>query len=408
MDNRASQYARLLVEVGLNLQKDQLLMINAPVDAAPFVRLCVSAAYDVGAKEVHVNWSDGYVTRERYLHAADECFDEYPAWDKLFQDTMADADAAFLSIAASDPEMLKGVAADRIRRGNIANAKGLEYSRNRRRDNINSWCIAAVPEKNWAKKVFPELDEQAAMDALWEEIMKTMRIDGANDPVAAWKKHIDTIKARRAKLNEYGFKALHYKNSLGTDLMVGLPERHVWHGGQNETPAGVGFVANMPTEEIFSAPKRDAVDGVVYASVPLVLSGNIVRGIRMELKDGKIVSATADEGEQFLQDAIAVDEGAAYLGEVALVAKDSPISQSGVFFYNTLFDENASCHFAFGSAYPCLADAAELTKEEMLARGINSSMTHIDFMVGTDDLSITGILPDGGEVPVFVDGNFAF
>ena len=408
MDNRISQYARLLIEVGVNLQKNQTLVINAPVDAAFFARACAHAAYEAGAKEVFVNWSDDVIARERYLHAANEVFDGFPAWDRLFADETTDAGAAFLSIAANNPESLKGVDADRIRRQRVASGQALARSREKRMNNFNAWCIGAVPESHWAQKVFPGLSEADAVTRLWEEIYKTVRIDGHSDPVDAWKRHVDTLKARVARLNAFRFKALRYKNALGTDLLVELPELHIWDGAQELTQGGVPFVPNMPTEEIFSAPKRDAVNGIVYASMPLVLSGNIVRGIRFELERGKIVSARADEGEEFLKSAIAVDEGAAYLGEVALVPMDSPIARSGVFFYNTLFDENAACHFAFGASYPCVEDASQLSKEEKLARGLNDSMTHVDFMVGTPDLSITGISADGSEVPVFVDGNFAF
>ena len=401
-------YARLLIREGLNIQLGQKLVVNCPVDCAFFARLCADEAYAAGCREVLMRWRDDYLARAKYLHAADDVFDQVNAWEVDMLNTVSAEGAAWLAISADDPENLKGVDPDRIRRSQIAGGKALEPFRQREMRNEFPWCVASIPTAAWAKAVFPELEEARAMERLWEEILKACRVDGG-DAVANWRAHSDELQRHVAILNEYDFKSLHYKNSAGTDLTVELPEGHFWAGGAEKcVTSGVDFSANIPTEEVFTLPRRDGVNGTVAASKPLCHNGNIIEGIRFTLRDGKIVEAHADKGEDILRDAISVDEGAAYFGEVALVPWDSPISQSGILFYNTLFDENASCHFAFGEAYPCIRDAGDKRPEELQAMGVNISITHVDFMIGTADLSITGLTHDGREVPVFVNGNFAF
>ena len=246
------------------------------------------------------------------------------------------------------------------------------------------------------------------MEKLWGAIFEAVRVTGDGQAVSRWQEHVDTLKKRVDTLNSLDLERLHYTNSLGTDLTIRLPEGHVWSGGDGVAATGQRFVANIPTEEIFTAPLRDGVDGVVYASLPLVHDGNIIKGIRFTFRDGRIVEAQADEGEEQLKAAISLDEGAARLGEVALVPYDSPISNQRLLYYNTLFDENASCHLAFGQAYAeCIRGGEKMSKEELLSAGLNDSITHVDFMVGTADLSITGYTRDGREVPIFVNGNFA-
>lgn len=408
MDAKLTKYAKLLIETGLNIQKGQTLVISAPVDCAPFVRLCASAAYDLGCREVVTRWGDDFLTREKYLRGESAVFDEVPEWLSRFHNDYSEGRAAWLSIHASDPEALKGVDPDRLRRSSIASGKALELFRRRQMTNFFPWCVASVPTLAWAEKVFPDLKGESAMSALWDAIFKAVRVTDDGDPVKLWEEHRQKLTERKNRLNDYQFKALRYKNSLGTDLVVGMPDNHFWEGGGEVTLGGIDFCANIPTEEVFSAPKRDAVNGVVAASKPLVLGGNIVDGFRLELKDGRIVKVFAEKGREFLESELSVDEGAAYLGEIALVPHDSPISNMGILFYNTLFDENASCHFAFGEAYPCVENGAKMSKEELKAAGLNDSITHVDFMVGTPDLSITGITKDGEEVPVFTNGNFAF
>ena len=401
-------YIRLLIREGVNLQPGQRLVISAAVDLADFVRACAREAYDAGCSEVILNWSDDELSRMKYLRADSAVFDVCAPWHELLYNTTAEEGAAWLFLDSDDPENLKGVDPDRIRRSQAASGKALETFRRLETSNGFPWCIAAVPSAAWAKLVFPDLAEDAAVRRLWEEIFKAARCTrGA--AVDDWRAHSDELQKHVDILNEYDFRFLHYENSLGTDLTVELPEGHFWTGGAEKcTKNGVMFSANIPTEEVFTLPKRDGVNGTVVASKPLSLNGNIIEGFRFTLKDGKIVELHADVGEDILRDATLLDEGASYFGEMALVPWDSPISQSGLLFYSTLFDENASCHFAFGEAYPCIRGAEELDEEALRARGVNQSITHVDFMVGTPDLRITGTTHDGREIPVFVNGCFAF
>ncbi len=405
--NQYEEYAKLLVEVGINIQKGQNLVINCPVECAWFARLCAKAAYAAGCREVIMGWKDDVLTREKYLHADSEVFDTVPAWQSAFYNGYAKGGAAFLSIAASDPENLKGVDSDRIVRAQRSSNKELKDFRDLQMSNTVPWCVASIPIPSWAQKAFPGCSGEEAVEKLWQAIFTAVRVNGDGKAVERWRQHQETLAKRVDKLNAMDLESLHYSNSLGTDLTVGLPEDHVWAGGSGATKGGVPFIANIPTEEIFTAPLRDGVDGVVYASMPLVLDGNIVDKFHFVLKAGKIVEAHAEKGEETLKAAISLDEGAARFGEVALVPYDSPISNQRLLFYNTLFDENASCHFAFGEAYPeCIKGGEDLSKEERKERGLNESMTHVDFMVGSPDLKITGRTWDGKEVPIFVDGNF--
>lgn len=404
------QYARLVAEVGINVQKGQPIIINCPVDRADFARMLVTAAYDAGAKEVFVSWRDDYCARQRLLKADDSVFDSLHHWDVDMRTELAHEGAGVISVAASDPENLKGVDTDRLRRMNAAAGRQLKEVRQMTMSNTVPWCVVSVPIESWAKKVFPELNEEDAMERLWEEIFKAVRITEDGDAVAEWRAHCDRIEGFAARMTEYDFAELHYKNSLGTDLAVKMPENHMWlAGGDICKTNGKKFVANMPTEEVFSAPLRNGVDGTLVAAKPLVLNGNVVDGIRFTFKEGRIVEIHADKGEETLRAEVELDEGSHYLGEIALVPYDSPISNSGVLFYNTLFDENAACHFAFGAAYPaCIKGGDDLSPEELKAAGINAeSDTHVDFMVGTRDLEIEGVTRDGRRVKVFENGNFA-
>lgn len=402
------EYARLLIREGVNLQKGQRLALSFPVECAAFARLCAEEAYAAGCGEVLTRWSDDALTRLKYLHADDAAFDRANPWDAQMTDDVSAEGAAWLAVHAEDPEHLRGVDPDRIRRARIASGKAFKPFRERETRNEFPWCVCSVPTEAWARAVFPDLDGDRAVERLWEEILKACRVTG-EDAVEVWRAHSDELQRWVERLNEFNFRFLRYKNALGTDLTVELPEGHYWAGGAEKcVKSGVMFSANIPTEEVFTLPKRDGVNGVVRASKPLAYDGTVIEGLRFELKDGKIVDARADRGEEVLRGAVAVDEGAGSFGEVALVPCDSPISNSGVLFYNTLLDENASCHFAFGDSYPNIRGSENMTAEELKARGANSSMTHVDFMVGTPDLSIVGTTWDGKEVPVFVDGNFAF
>ena len=400
-------YAELIVKAGLNIQKGQRLVLACPVSEAFFARLCAKAAYEVGCKEVIMRWADDDLTRYKYLYADDEIFDNVNQWEVDMLDTLSLEGAGFLSIYAEDPENLKDVDPDRIKRSQISRGKALEAFRIRQMRNDCPWCVVSVPTKSWAKAVFPELGEDEAVLRLWEEILNACRVDGG-DAAANWKAHSEELRKHVEILNKYNFKTLRYHNAAGTDVTLELPEGHFWAGGEEVCKAGYGFSANIPTEEVFTLPKRDTVNGKLVATRPLCLNGSVVENFYFIVKDGKIVEAHAEKGEEVLKNAISVDEGASYFGEVALVPYDSPIQNSGVLFLNTLFDENASCHFAFGEAYPCIYGSEEMSEMELKDRGVNFSMTHEDFMVGSADLSIIGTTHEGEEVEIFRDGNFTF
>nr|WP_317284314.1 MULTISPECIES: aminopeptidase [Oscillospiraceae] len=407
MEEKLQEYARLLVRVGLNVQRGQTLVISSPVECAYFARLCAAEAYAAGCKEVVMNWHDDALGRMKYLYADDAVFDDVPLWRRHFFNDYAQEGAAYLAISASDPENLKGVDGSRIIRAQQASGKALKEFDRLQMCSGFPWCIASIPIPSWAKTVFPDDGEERAMERLWDAIFRAVRISGDGKAVEKWQAHLKTLHARMEKLNALKFKSLHYTNALGTDLTVELPEGHIWEAGNDVTLSGQEYIANIPTEELFTSPLKTGVNGVVYASLPLVHDGNIIDGFHFVVKDGKIVEARARQGEETLQAAIAVDEGASYFGEVALVPYDSPISNQKILFYNTLFDENAACHIAFGEAYPCLEGGQKMSKEELKARGLNDSITHVDFMVGTPDLRIVGTTHDGREIPVFENGNFA-
>lgn len=407
-DKLLRKYAQLIVKTGLNIQKNQTLVVSTPIECAHFARMVAEAAYDEGAREVVMNWNDELSNKIRYLKAPDEIFDEFPNWRKEYYNFYAKNGAAFLSIAASDPELLKDVDPDRISRARKAsNTALIEYSE-RLMSNENAWCVVSAPTASWAKKVFPGVDEDEAVEKLWDAILKSVRVD-KEDPVKAWEEHKATLKKNIDYLNKIGLKQLHIKNSLGTDLRVELPEGHIWMGGSDYTTDGVEFVANMPTEEIFTLPAKEGVNGVVYSSMPLNYNGTLIEDFSLTFEKGRIVDFKAKKGYETLKRLIETDEGAHYLGEIALVPYDSPISNMNILFYNTLFDENASCHLAIGKAYPvCLKGSEAMSKEELEAAGVNDSLIHVDFMFGTSDLEIKGLLHNGKTIAIFKDGNFAF
>ena len=407
MDKKLQEYARLLIRVGLNVQKGQNLVISSPVECAFFARMCAEEAYAVGCREVIMNWHDDAMARLKYLHADDAIFDEVALWRRHFFNDYALEGAAYLAISASDPENFKGVETSRIIRAQQASGKALKDFDRLQMSSGFPWCIASIPIPSWAKTVFPNATEEEAMNQLWDAIFKAVRISGDGTAVEQWEEHLATLHKRLETMNRLNFKTLHYTNSLGTDLTVELPEGHIWEAGNDVTKSGQTFIANIPTEELFTAPLKTGVNGVVYSSMPLVHDGTIIDKFHFVVREGKIVEAHAEKGEEALKGAISVDEGASYFGEVALVPYDSPISNQKILFYNTLFDENAACHIAFGEAYPCLKDGKGLSKDELKARGLNDSFTHVDFMIGTSDLSIVGTTRDGKEIPIFVDGNFA-
>ncbi|HWR62187.1 MAG TPA: aminopeptidase [Clostridia bacterium] len=409
MNNKMlEKYAELIVKSGVNLQKDQILVISASVGRAGFVREVASVAFGAGARDVVINWRDDQFSKIRYLHAPEEIFEEYPEWKKEFYVSYSRKGAAFLSIDDDDPEVMLGVDPARILKSTRASQTAIKEYRERLMSNRNPWCVVAVPSDAWAKKVFPGLTGEEAVEKLWEEIFRTVRVDTEN-PAAAWEDHKNRLKRSMDFMNSNGFSLLRYKNSLGTDLEIRLPEGHIWIGGSDYTPEGLEFIANMPTEEVFTLPEKTGVNGRVVSTKPLSHNGNIIDKFYLDFKDGRIIGYSAEKGYETLKSLIETDEGSHYLGEVALVPFDSPISRSGILFYNSLFDENASCHLAIGKAYcVCLRNGENMGEKELEKAGVNDSLTHVDFMIGSEDLEITGITAGGKQVPVFRNGNFAF
>ena len=408
-EDKLKEYAELLVRVGVNVQKGQDLVITSQVDQASFARLCVQAAYEAGARAVDMAWSDDAIARMTYLNADESVFDVIPEYRIRFNTDYAEGGACFLHLISSDPENLKGVDPSRLERAHRAYGKYMKRYRELGMASAFPWSIGALASPAWAKRVFPDLPEAEAVAALWEKIFMAVRITGDGTAVEKWRQHQENLQRHVEILNGYAFDRLHYHNALGSDFTVGLCKGHIWCAGGEKTPKGQFFMPNMPTEEIFTAPDRNRCDGVICAALPLSKDGNVIRDIRFVVKAGKIVEATASANEELLRKSIAVDEGASRFGEVALVPYDSPISNSKTLFYNTLFDENAACHLAFGEAYPTTVEGAlDMSEEERLSAGLNKSITHVDFMVGTADLSIDGYTADGRCVPVFRDGNFVF
>ena len=408
IEKNMGKLADLVVKKGVNVQKGQPVLLRCPVERADFARLVAKKAYERGAVEVVMQWSDDPLTLMKFENAPVEHFEEVPDWMVQRTKYYMEKGACVISVAATDPELLKDVDPKKIatwsKAFSAANKENMKYTMN----DLNSWCVVSVPTVGWAKRVFPDVSEDEAMEKLWNAIFYTTRTD-QDDPVSAWDEHIGIMDSHAAVLNEKQYKKLHYKNSLGTDLEVELPENHIWISGGSENAKGDVFIANMPTEEVFTLPKRTGVNGKLYSTKPLNMSGNLVDEMVFTFENGKVVDYDAKVGKQHLTDLFDVDENARYLGEVALVPYDSPISNSGLLFYNTLFDENASCHFAFGKAYPtCIKGGVDLSDEELLEVGVNDSLIHEDFMVGSKDLEITGELPNGEIEYIFKDGNWAF
>lgn len=402
------KYADLIVKTGVNIQQGQTLVIFSPIECAPFARTIAEVAYQTGARDVVISWKDELFSKIRFLQAPEEVFEEFPEWQKAFYTSYVKEGAAFISIAASDPELLKDVNPDRVAKVQKTSNIALKEYRERLMSNKNTWCVVSIPTQSWAKKVFPHLSEDEAIKALWEAIFKTVRVE-EEDPVAAWDQHKKNLKVSAEFLNNHQFKFLRYKNSLGTELEIELPADHIWLGGSEYTTEGIEFIANMPTEEVFTLPKKTGANGIVVSSMPLNYNGNLIENFSLTFKNGKVVEFTAEKGYEVLKKLIETDEGSAYLGEVALVPYDSPISNAKILYFNTLFDENASCHLAIGKAYPiCIKDGKNMSKEELDQLGVNDSLTHVDFMIGTHDLEIIGVTSAGKEIPVFKNGNFAF
>lgn len=402
-----TKYVDLALNIGINLQKEQILVIMSPVETAPFTRLLVEKAYEIGASEVIVHWSDDFCKKMTFTYGKKEIFEEMPAWQVESLMYYANKGAAFLSIAANDPELLAGIDSEKIGAYQKTRGQALKPYYDKIMVNELQWNIISVPTLAWAKKVFPNVNDDEAVDMLWNAILKSTKADSEN-PIETWKNHLSILKEKMDYLNNKQFEKVVITNSLGTNLTVKLPKNHIWASGKDVTQSGIEFVANIPTEEVFSMPHKYGVDGIVYASKPLNYGGTLIEDFSITFKDGKIIDFSAKSGYEALENLVSIDEGAKYLGEIALVPFDSPISNLGILFYNTLFDENASCHLAIGQAYSsCIQNGDKLSSEEMEEVGMNDSLTHVDFMFGTSDLSIVGYEENGNCENIFINGNWA-
>ncbi|MGX1981973.1 aminopeptidase II [Thermolongibacillus altinsuensis] len=406
LEKNLEKYAELAVRVGVNIQKGQTLFIQAPLPSAPLVRKIAKKAYEEGAKHVYVEWSDEEITYIKFKHAPEEALHEYPMWLAQGREELAKGGAAFLSIYAPNPDLLKDIDPKRVAAANKAAGVALQNYRSRLMADHNCWSLIAVPTPAWAKKVFPDLNEDEAIEKLWDVIFRVTRVD-QDDPIAAWHEHNQRLAKIVDYLNEKQYAKLIY-NGPGTDLTVELPEGHIWAGGAAKSTNGVFFNPNIPTEEVFTMPHKDGTNGVVRNTKPLNYGGNVIDGFTLTFKDGKVVDFTAEVGYETLKHLLDTDEGARRLGEIALVPHRSPISESNLVFYNTLFDENAASHLALGKAYPTnLENGANMSADELAARGANDSLVHEDFMIGSGELNVDGVTKDGTREPIMRNGNWA-
>ena len=402
------EYARLIVRTGAAIQKGQGACVSCGVEHYEFARIVVEECYAAGAKEVVLQWRDQPVSKQFYLHACDEMMENVPDYRAEIANYPIREKYGRIAIIGEDPNGMEGIDYERVRKYSKAySAKTKESTKSLMASEIQ-WTVAAVPQVDWAKKVFPESTEEEAMNLLWEKILYSVHVGEGIDAVEEWQKHDENLKKHCTLLNEKQFEKLHYRNSLGTDFTVGLVKKHIWCGGSEVAGTGVTFEANLPTEEIFTMPDRNVAEGKLVASRPLSYNGTLIRNFYFIFKNGRVEDFAAEEGYEALKSLIDTGEGARHLGEVAIVPYSSPISRMSMLFYETLFDENAACHFALGNCYPTTTEGGEnFSDEEMLAHGGNVfPEEHEDFMVGTSDLTITGIAADGSETVIFENGEW--
>ncbi|MBE6923751.1 MAG: aminopeptidase [Ruminococcaceae bacterium] len=400
------EYARLIVRTGINVQKGQDVLVMADLDQPEFVKLVVEECYKAKARQVTVQWNYQPLQKLHARYQSVKTMGEVPEWQKARQQYYCDTLPCRLYLISEDPDGLKGVNTEKM-----AKARKLSYPILKPyiddRDGKQQWCIAAVPGAAWAKKVFPGLPKGKAIEKLWEAILTTSRVD--ENPIQAWENHNADLRARCDYLNSLGIRELHYTADNGTDLTVGMIPEAMFCGGAEKSRQGIVFNPNIPTEECFISPMKGKAEGIVYSTKPLSYEGQLIDNFSMRFENGKVVEAHAEVGEELLNTMLSMDEGASYLGECALVPQRSPICESGLLFYSTLFDENAACHLAVGAGFTdTIRDNHSKTLEECRALGINESMVHEDFMIGCDSMNIDAICADGKVVPIFRNGNWAF
>lgn len=406
------KYADFAVKVGVNVQPGQNLIIQCPVDGAAFARACAKAGFEAGAKRVDVRYNDEQVSRLQMEHTKEEVLCDVKPWLlRSYLDYAEDeGSVCILNIVARDPEIYKGLDGAKIQKAMLAQRGALKPWQEYTMNSLVQWCIVAMPTVAWAKKVFPGVSDEEAVEKLWAAIFEVCRVTEDKDVVEEWTAHVERTAARRDRMNELNLQSVRLQSANGTDLTIGLAEDAIWQGA-NEMAHNiqVPFIANIPTEEVFCAPHKDKVDGVVKSTRPYVYNGEIIENFTVVFEKGKVISHTAEKGEELLGKLLDSDEGSRRIGEIALVPASSPIRKSGVLFYNTLFDENAACHIAFGRGYPTnIKGGTEMTTEQLLEKGLNDSAIHEDVMVGSEDMTITGITKNGETVVLFEQGEWAF
>ena len=404
MKENLQQYARLLLQEGVNLQQDQLLVINGDVENKDFVYIVVEEAYALGAKDVHINWRSTITAKSRLTHAKDTVLANPAPWIADMYHHIVDSNACILSLISANPFAYEGVPSEKIALSSRSMSKLTKFYHEAIMDSSLTWCVASVATLTWANLLGYEGDDDKRVNHLWNTIFTLCRMKNVSED-ESFSTHLNRLAQRTATLNDLQLVSLHYTCPNGTDLTIALPEGHLWLGGKEASKKGIIFDANIPTEEVFTAPHYAGANGTVYSTKPLIYDGNQIEEFYFTFKDGKVVDYGAKEGKEYLTNLIETDENSCYLGEVALVDHYSPISQSNMIFFETLYDENASCHLALGAAYPtCLENSDGMSQEELRNHGLNTSLAHTDFMIGHEHMTIIGLTKDGKEVPIMIDG----
>lgn len=406
MQSKLEKYADLIVQLGVNPDKGQEVLVISGLDQADFTRLVVKKLYEKGAGRVVVSWEDMPLAKLDQIYRSEESLSSLAEWELAKWKWRADALPALLWLDSDDPDGMEGIDEGKRARSQAARYPLIKPFREAM-ENRHQWCIAGVPGTAWAKKVFPGIPEEEAVEKLWLAILQASRALG--DPIANWQEHNKQVHERAAKLNAFGFTALEYKSANGTNLRVGLIKEGIFAGGSETDLSGRVFNPNIPSEEIFTSPRKGEAEGLVVSTKPLSWQGSLIENFSIRFEKGKAVEVHAQKGQEALKKMISMDETAGYLGECALIDQRSPISDMGILFYNTLYDENASCHLALGRGFDvCVREYEKYTREELKEMGINDSMIHVDFMIGADDLDIDGITSDGQKIPVFRKGSWVF
>jgi aminopeptidase len=414
-EQKLEKYAEVLLKIGVNLQPGQRLLIGGPtldadgipLEAAPLVRIVAKKAYEMGARLVDVVWGDKQLRLMRFQHAPKDSIGEYPKWKIDARFDIATAGDANLNFTSPTPDLLSEVEPKLISQSQTSFYKQIKPVFDLLTINAFNWLVASVPNDDWADKLFPDIPQNRRKDKLWDIIFEICRIN-QEDPIAAWEKHLNDLAKRCDYLNQKQFTALKL-TAPGTDLTIGLPKAHHWEGGRGTAQNGISFTANIPTEEVFTMPHKDKVEGFVTTTKPVYYGGCTIENCRLEFEKGRVIEAQAEKGEEFIVKTLETDEGARRLGEIALVPHSSPISQSNLLFYSMLIDENASNHIAIGQAYrDSLKNGKTLTDEEFMAAGGNNSLIHLDFMIGSGEMNVDGILEDTTTEPIMRNGEWVF